>query len=197
MAQAVTHTINLQDSALNLLQTTNTFPDRVKTHGCWCSKLDSSADDFLLGGPQPLDDLDDLCKQYFGKRNCLTRLSEGSCENDDLTGSYQVDIVGDQLQCLGSGCTADLCKIDAELVATVRDYVAAEINSGGLENPTVVNAVGTCKMPSRAGQAKRCEGTSFFAPAAAKNGTTRDVFGIRFCIQLVKIDLQRQPTHLD
>jgi len=155
-----TQVIDLLDSALAMTNFNGVAPARVTDHGCWCSKLDSTVDDSLLGGPKAYDALDEICKNYFKKRACITRLSGGSCENDDLSGSYTVDVSGANPQCLGSGCAADLCKIDAEFLDAANTYVQNEIINGGLKNATVVDAVGVCELPTKVGGPKECQGTS-------------------------------------
>lgn len=152
--------IDLQDSAYKLIQASYAHADRVTDHGCWCSKLDSTVDDSLLGGPKAYDALDEICKNYFQKRACITRLPGGSCENDDLKTSYLVDFSTSPMQCLGSGCAADLCKIDAEFVAAAQNYVDDEIKDDGLRNATVVDAVGICELPTKVGGPKKCQGVS-------------------------------------
>ena len=54
--------------------------DKLLTHGCWCAKLDKH-NPYLefLGGPDPVDELDELCKLWFKCRNCNDRLEYGSC----------------------------------------------------------------------------------------------------------------------
>ena len=54
--------------------------NKLLSHGCWCAKLDKH-NPYLefLGGPDPVDELDELCKNWFKCRNCNDRLTGGSC----------------------------------------------------------------------------------------------------------------------
>lgn len=52
----------------------------VLDHGCWCAKLDPFSDHEDLGGPQAVDDLDNLCKVWYQTCNCAN-IAQGVCEN--------------------------------------------------------------------------------------------------------------------
>ena len=49
----------------------------ILNHGCWCSKLDPSADQSVLGGSKAYGEIDRLCKAWIQARKCLR---EGVCE---------------------------------------------------------------------------------------------------------------------
>ena len=54
--------------------------ESILNHGCWCSKLGDSSNAFTLGG-SPIDDIDQLCKQWIQDRKCC-RMFGGPCYND-------------------------------------------------------------------------------------------------------------------
>ena len=74
---------------------TSTDVDNVVTHGCWCAKLDSNnAFTEFLGGPDAVDELDEICRNWFKCRNCNDRLKGGSC-NIDGSASREVLLGGE------------------------------------------------------------------------------------------------------
>ena len=63
----------------------------VLEHGCWCRGLRNSEDmpweDWH--GPAVVDELDLVCKRWYMARRCIVS-PWGQCENDPMTGSYDV-----------------------------------------------------------------------------------------------------------
>lgn len=72
--------LQIVDAALN----NTVLANSLLSHGCWCAKLDPSQDVGILGGPTPIDDLDDLCKKWFMCRHCNDHLFGGSCSNSTI-----------------------------------------------------------------------------------------------------------------
>ena len=65
--------------------------DYILSHGCWCKKLDPmSASDKNLGGADPVDELDRLCKLWVQIRLCC-RLEGGSCYLQEENVTYAVN----------------------------------------------------------------------------------------------------------
>ena len=79
--------------ALNLVQdvfdnlgygANTTATEDVASHGCWCAKLDPFHGNLtMLGGSTPLDELDEICENWFKTRHCNDDLVGGSCYNLD------------------------------------------------------------------------------------------------------------------
>ena len=54
----------LLNSFMNSVGYTQQDSDAIASHGCWCGKLDLSNHPFpeYLGGSQPFDELDEICR---------------------------------------------------------------------------------------------------------------------------------------
>ena len=104
MIQTISTSIsqNFHQARLNLidfLTSSNIYPniDQILlNHGCWCSKLNPENDVFssILGGNQPVDELDSICKKWFTIRSCNDRLQGGSCSQEfkNLNQTYEINI---------------------------------------------------------------------------------------------------------
>jgi len=64
---------------------------QIMNHGCHCKRLS----DYSSGGGQAIDDLDQACKVFFDKRNCLKRGGpSGACNGINYSGdSYTAQLV--------------------------------------------------------------------------------------------------------
>merc|ERR1711941_174931 len=65
------------------------FASQVFSHGCWCAKL-SDPSSVNLGGNAPVDELDQICKDWVRARRC-SRQNGASCEFAGLESSYEVE----------------------------------------------------------------------------------------------------------
>ena len=151
--------------------------DQVLGHGCFCAKLDSNnpyAEH--LGGTQTLDELDEICRDWFRTRNCNDRLEGGSCKHENKVNKmkynqnfYKVYI--DQLDdtkthCLttdpDSGeaymqCAVDDCTIDLYFAQSIKDFL--------LDNPSftanvVDDPAGSCIKHPENNAIRTCHGTA-------------------------------------
>merc|ERR1712156_765299 len=85
----------LQDAANALspifLNDATNFPTDIFDHGCWCGKLNALPTAGL--GGHPIDDLDQICKDWAKARRC-SRVNGGSCESASaliVSSNYQVE----------------------------------------------------------------------------------------------------------
>ena len=68
----------------------STDVDAIVNHGCWCGKLNLFHPHYsFLGGSEPVDELDELCKDWFQTRHCNDKLEGGSC--NDGNGALGMD----------------------------------------------------------------------------------------------------------
>ena len=148
----VQENLNLRNYAPNLLdeivRSTGVLADNqamsIHTHGCWCARLDSSAYLEILGGPDPVDDLDQICKAWISMRNCNDRLKSGACfagdsenhlENSQYTFNYgatNFTIADNALYYNGfnhcsseSNCGYTTCAIDTYFAYKISDFLAS------------------------------------------------------------------------
>merc|ERR1712156_603438 len=138
----------LQDAANALspifLNDLSNFPTEIFDHGCWCGKLNALPSAGL--GGKPVDDLDQLCKDWTKARRC-SRLSGATCESASaLTGNYQVEYdfaggaTGTQLCPDSNACLLETCQIDSYYINLIKAWRTA--NPGTFtpdSNPTCEN----------------------------------------------------------
>jgi len=110
------------------------FMDNILSHGCWCSRLDQLANKSILGGSSPVDEIDEICKEWFMTRHCNDNLDGGTCfglNNIDFT--YQLD---NSLNCntndvnfptppliFYNTCEFDSCMIDTWYIQSVIQHI--------------------------------------------------------------------------
>ena len=121
------------------------YLDNISQHGCWCAKLDKN-NPFkeFLGGPETVDDLDEICKLWFQARNANDRLSGGFCRNEPWKQqvSYHFSSrpnwsgnVNQDWGCVQMGgnpintCAKAACEIDIYYMKQIREWMRAEYNS--------------------------------------------------------------------
>ena len=74
----------------SLFLSDSTFAAQLFNHGCWCAKIaDQGPSSASLGGNQPVDELDQICKDWARARRC-SRVDGSSCELADFTSTYSV-----------------------------------------------------------------------------------------------------------
>ena len=110
----------------------------IAQHGCWCGKINPNNEyQQFLGGPDPVDGLDEICKEWFKCRNCNDRLPGGTC-NDGTglmtreylsAGEYTISVNSSSLRdssCVSSidNCSSDSCTIDLHYVTRIINYYA-------------------------------------------------------------------------
>lgn len=155
-------------------------------HGCWCGKINTTSDKSILGGPQPQDDLDAICKQWYSCRHCNDHINGGSCyqaENLNLI-SYDIEYSSEinGLECIISSdsCGNDSCAIDLYYSNLIADYLESEglqlikVTDASVCHPNVANrgsvaiqsaassttTSGTSNSSSSTGTELTCQGTA-------------------------------------
>ena len=116
---------------------TNFINDSVWTnvflqHGCWCAKI---ADQHLLstelGGNRPVDELDQICKDWARARRC-SRAVGASCEFADFTDTYEIEF--SPQGCLDSDvCLSETCQIDFSFISAIEAWRNANTAHGCLQ----------------------------------------------------------------
>ena len=144
--------------------------DDITDHGCWCGKLDIDNHPYpeYLGGKQPVDELDEICRDWFMCRHCNDKLDGGSCNDSGngymarqylLSREYTMAINETNFEnsfCVESSdsCDNDTCVIDLYYASKIVSYYAENRN---YFNALKVQEEGICQyMPSSG--VKRCEG---------------------------------------
>lgn len=137
--------------------------DGVLEHGCHCAKLDAT-NPFgeHLGGSTPVDELDEICRDWLRARNCNDNLVGGSCEADReamRVGAYTMSIVESDYPASTCGfttsdCGIDTCRIDLKYLIQIRQYITD--NPGHL--PTIISSSGTCTPAPLDKRERKCEG---------------------------------------
>ena len=136
--------LKIRDYAPQLLDIfiqNSTTVQKILSHGCHCARLDKT-NPYLqyLGGPDSVDELDEICRNWQKCRSCNDRLDGGTCNvvNSNAVymlneGSYHFNfnetnfeskflaqcdqvlntVINDDSQ---SNCNQDTCLIDLEFV---------------------------------------------------------------------------------
>lgn len=105
----------------------------ITNHGCWCSKFGLG---FGAGG-DPIDALDEICRQWFYARRCVM-LPGGRCENGFTAETYEIKYENKiQKRCQDSSkpgmqCLYHLCVIDAHFSWSIYQMFK-ERETNGLE----------------------------------------------------------------
>ena len=112
--------------------------DNIAQHGCWCAKLDKN-NPFkeFLGGADPVDDLDEICKLWFQARNANDRLNGGFCLGEAWKQQVSYSFSArpryssnQDWSCVQMGgnpintCPKSTCEIDVYFMKQIRDYIA-------------------------------------------------------------------------
>lgn len=147
-----------------VLGSTADFTD-ILSHGCWCAKLDPNAENntpYGLGGPEVLDPVDQICKNWFITRHCNDDLSGGSCKA--VAGSENQFYVADKtdpnnIVCPSNGqnaCQTDSCVIDVHFASEIKNY----LDANGAWSPKTVNDYDTCLLSEFLTPGSTCTGTA-------------------------------------
>lgn len=130
--------------ALSSNGTDNIF--KIIDHGCWCAKMNPVNDKTILGGPSPIDGLDEICKSWFNTRFCNDHISGGQCKDNKMFDSYSIKRADSDFACIQDGdvCNQSSCVIDKHFSDLIAEYVDS--------NPVVwetVTQAGRCQpLPS-------------------------------------------------
>jgi len=109
---------------LALVLDSSTKVANVLDHGCWCKKMDPSITDVsMLGGKDPVDPLDQICKQWFTARRCNGNLEGGSCVNYPEGGFYKLNSKMECASGKNDDCEEDTCQIDMHFANSIEDYL--------------------------------------------------------------------------
>ena len=87
--------LKIRNYAPQLLQTfiqNSTTVQKILQHGCHCARLDKS-NPYLqhLGGPDSVDELHEICRNWQKCRNCNDRLDGGSCNVVSSNAAYMLN----------------------------------------------------------------------------------------------------------
>ena len=105
----------------SLFLSDSTFAAQVFNHGCWCAKIaDQGPTSASLGGNQPVDELDQICKDWARARRC-SRVDGSSCESADFTSTYEIEI--SPQSCVDSdACLSETCQIDFSFISAIEAW---------------------------------------------------------------------------
>jgi len=98
--------------------------EQILSHGCHCGRMDDNANKITaLGGPNTVDPMDEICKDWQSARNCVF-LPGGSCfASDPSIDSYVISMnsVTREIDCSVNEdpCVLDVCYIDALYVGFI------------------------------------------------------------------------------
>ena len=157
----------------------NNEAETIAQHGCWCGKINPNNNYHqYLGGPDPVDGLDEICKEWFKCRNCNDRLPGGSCNDGtgSLTreylsaGEYTISVNSSSIYdsyCSNSidTCSADTCTIDLYYITKIVNYYA---DANNIFQPIYVNNDDQCSTFIMQDVDRSCEGTAPYLTAVEK-----------------------------
>jgi hypothetical protein len=105
----------------SLFLSDSTFAAQLFNHGCWCAKIaDQGPTSATLGGNQPVDELDQICKDWARARRC-SRAAGSSCESADFTSTYEIEL--SPQSCVDSdACLSETCQIDFSFVSAIEAW---------------------------------------------------------------------------
>ena len=146
--------------------------NNILDHGCHCARFDSLNDKDYLGGNQPVDQLDEICKNWYQARKCLNNFDQGTCQNLDNDGfNYEMQLSVDvnnkptDVVCSTQNsqnnrdyndCEYDSCLVDAFYVKQVAQFIN--------ENPgftvQTVNDANDCPKETLLVSDRYCAGTA-------------------------------------
>jgi len=145
----------LQDAAPEmaaLFISDGNFASQLFNHGCWCAKLANQAGN-NLGGNQPVDDLDQICKDWARARRC-SRSAGSACENADFTSTYEIQFNNahqdsSYQSCANAdSCSSESCQIDYYYIQAINDWKANNVfnfNSNPVCIPHASTQINNCQ----------------------------------------------------
>ena len=105
----------------SLFLSDSTFAAQLSNHGCWCAKIaDQGPTSASLGGNQPVDELDQICKDWARARRC-SRATGSSCEFADFTSTYEIEV--SPQSCVDSdACLSETSQIDFSFISAIEAW---------------------------------------------------------------------------
>ena len=144
--------------------------ENVLDHGCHCARLDQFSNPTIIGGPNVMDALDEICKQWFLMRSCNDSLEGGTCKDLPLsTFSYEVEEVDQEYVCVDpqtdpyAECKSDACTTDIFFAYEIKKYLEDNIAFTPIITPS-------CPKDQKMDADKTCSGE---APNFAFNNLDR------------------------
>jgi len=163
------------------------YSSDISSHGCWCAKLDPTADQSVLGGPYTADGLDLICKQWARARHC-SQESGANCEtppsSDDI---YQLTYSNSSSQCPDNdNCLSETCQIDMFYVNEILNFNRAGWTPSSCNNVATTQAAVTTAELTTALVAQAAEE----AALSSNTGAT----SVHTCVQF---ETTPMPTQLE
>ena len=101
--------------------------EKILNHGCHCSLLKpglESENIEMLGGIAPVDELDQLCREWSTKRKCL---EFESCDNTKLGGynynfSYDSTLLNYKCNSVENNCERFFCEVDIIYLQKISEF---------------------------------------------------------------------------
>ena len=153
----------LQDAASELAAlfiSNGTFVSQLFNHGCWCAKL-SNQPGSNLGGNKPVDELDQICKDWARARRC-SREAGSACENADFTRPYEIEFSGNYHSCENAdSCSSETCQIDYYYIQAINDWNA--------NNVFTLNSSPVCFPFSPSGPINSCQAWPTTTPSIRRD----------------------------
>jgi len=128
----------LQNAASQLtsnLLDNQAFASSILTHGCWCAKLSPEIQMPGLGGYTPVDELDQICKDWAKARRCSRAQT---CADQKMDGAYALDAVTySNPDCVDSDvCLSETCQIDMFYMEKIEEFHSQNPNHVAVTDPT-------------------------------------------------------------
>lgn len=128
----------LQNAASQLtsnLLDNQAFASSILTHGCWCAKLSPEIQMPGLGGYTPVDELDQICKDWAKARRCSRAQT---CADQSMDGAYTLDAVTySKPDCVDSdACLSETCQIDMVYMEMIEAFHAENPAHVAVTDPT-------------------------------------------------------------
>lgn len=149
----IVHNFNFAvPSILNFVLNNQDLLNKIKNHGCWCSKMDPNRSNVNLGGSNTVDPLDEICKTWSECRHCNDDLTGGECDGiDDIENYYyQIDSQGNCTATdLNSGsvftdCSMSSCVIDTHYATVIANYITQNLGGNFNNVEVALNDLTTC-----------------------------------------------------
>lgn len=161
------------------------FASQVFSHGCWCAKL-SDPSSVNLGGNAPVDELDQICKDWARARRC-SRQNGASCEFAGLESSYEVERDNGATLCPDAdSCMSETCQIDVLYISMMNDWRVANPQAfNPVANPVcpphTTNQLNNCQAFPTTARPTTTAATQATADPAAIANAIDDVMGPSTC----------------
>ena len=115
--------------------------DKMLSYGCWCQIRNHGASGIVPGHGQPVDELDELCRDWHQCRSCTELDSTtGSCDSSSFAYEVGLDPSTNRIACdsyNSDQCAVNICKCDETLAHELSLRIGDRVTS------TVTNADGS------------------------------------------------------